>query len=194
VAGVSPFVVPNSYYSLELTESAQQLARGAVQPITREFLAGEIVISRGDVISAADIEALQELGLIQSIPEWQELLGAVSLIIILSGFLWLYFLRRQPASLASLRPVFGRHLFFSLSAREFSSQTGPSFPYTASGLWVTGVCALWIGPAIIFQSVVHSLAYGIRCNGSDHLLHDHCCAPSLRLGRPQRSGASRQAS
>jgi hypothetical protein len=163
---VSPFVVPNSYYSPELTESAQQLAREAVQPITREFLAGEIVISRGDVISAADIEALQELGLIQTIPEWQELLGAASLIIILAGFLWLYFLRRQPVSLISLRSQFLiaiLFLLFFIGARILIPNRTVIpyiYPLPAFGLLVSALYG--IGPAIILSIPLSILtAYGM---------------------------------
>lgn len=163
---VSPFVVPNSYYSPELTESTQQLAREAVQPITREFLAGELVISRGDVISAADIEALQELGLIQSIPEWQELLGAVSLITILVIFLWLYFLRRQPVSLISLRSQFLIALLFLLffiGARILIPNRTVIpyiYPLPAFGLLVSALYG--IGPAIILSIPLSVLtAYGM---------------------------------
>ncbi len=163
---VSPFIVPNSYYSPELTESAQQLAREAVQPITREFLSGENVVSRGDVISAADIEALQILGLIQSIPEWQELLGAVSIIIILSGFLWLYFLRRRPASLSSLRSQFLIALLFLLffiGARILIPNRTVIpyiYPLPAFGLLVSALYG--IGPAIILSIPLSILtAYGM---------------------------------
>jgi putative nucleotidyltransferase with HDIG domain len=152
---VSPFVVPNSFYSPELTESARQLAREAVQPITREFLAGEIVVSRGDVISAADIEALQELGLIQSIPEWQEFLGAASLVIILAGFLWLYFLRRQPASLTGFRSqllIALLFLLFFIGARILIPNRTVIpyiYPLPAFGLLVSALYG--IGPAIILS-------------------------------------------
>ena len=163
---VSPFVVANSFYSPELTESAQTLARKAVQPITREFLAGEKVISRGDIITAADIEALKNLGLVQSIPEWQELLGAVSLVIILSVFLWLYFLRRRPASLSGLRSqvlIALIFLLFFIGARILIPNRTVIpyiYPLPAFGLLVSALYG--IGPALILSIPLSILtAYGM---------------------------------
>jgi membrane-associated HD superfamily phosphohydrolase len=104
--------------------------------------------------------------LIQSIPEWQELLGAVSLIIILSGFLWLYFLRRQPASLASLRSQFLIALLFLLffiGARILIPNRTVIpyiYPLPAFGLLVSALYG--IGPAIILSIPLSILtAYGM---------------------------------
>jgi len=163
---VSPFIIANSFYSPELTESAQQLAREAVQPITRKFLAGEKVISRGDIITAADIEALKNLGLVQSIPEWQEFLGAVALVIILSGFLWLYFLRRRPASLSGLRSqvlIAIIFLLFFIGARILIPNRTVIpyiYPLPAFGLLVSALYG--IGPALILSIPLSILtAYGM---------------------------------
>jgi hypothetical protein len=163
---VSPFVAANSFYSPELTESAQELARETVQPITREFLAGEIVISRGDVITAADIEALKKLGLIQSVPEWQELLGAASLVIILTAFLWLYFQRRRPASLAGLRSqllIALLFLLFFIGARILIPNRTVIpylYPLPAFGMLVSALYG--IGPALILSIPLSILtAYGM---------------------------------
>ena len=163
---VSPFVIANSFYSPELTENAQQLARDEVQPISRDFLAGEKVISRGDVITAADIEALQHLGLIQSVPEWKELVGAVSLIVIFISFLWLYFLRQHPASLAGLRSQFLIALLFILffiGARIIipnRTVVPYLYPLPAFGLLVAALYG--IGPALILSIPLAILtAYGM---------------------------------
>jgi cyclic-di-AMP phosphodiesterase PgpH len=163
---VSSFVVPNSFYSPELTESAQTLARDAVQPVTREFLAGETVISRGDVITAADIEALQKLGLIQSIPQWQELLGAASVVIILAVFLLLYFVRRRPVALSSLRSqmlVAFIFLLFIIGARIIIPNRiviPYIYPVPAFGMLVTVLFG--IEPALILSIPLAILtAYGM---------------------------------
>jgi len=163
---VAPFIVPNSFYSPDLTASAQTLARDAVQPISREFLAGETVVSRGDVITAADIEALQKLGLIQSIPEWQELLGAAAFVIILAIFLLLYFVRRRPSSLSNLRSqmlVAVIFLLFIIGARIIIPNRiviPYMYPVPAFGMLVTVLFG--IEPAIVLSIPLAILtAYGM---------------------------------
>jgi len=94
---VSPFVVPNSFYSPDLTEQARQAARDAVQPVTRSYVPGEIVVQRGTVIDEADLEALSRLGLAAEQASWEDYLGAFALIAAMGGLVTLYFLRRKPA-------------------------------------------------------------------------------------------------
>jgi putative nucleotidyltransferase with HDIG domain len=163
---VSLFIIPNSFYSPELTDSARIAAREAVQPISREYLAGETVISRGDVITAADIEALQKLGLVQSTPAWQELLGAASIVIILSGFLWLYFLRRRPPFLSSFRSqvlIAFIFLLFFIGARVIIPNRiviPYIYPIPAFGMLVTVLFG--IEPALVLSIPLAILsAYGM---------------------------------
>src|SRR3990172_1143395 len=73
------FVVPNSFYSESLSESARDEARAAVQPVVRTFLSGEVLVQHGQVISAADLEALQQFGLVQPEVRWQDYVGAAAL-------------------------------------------------------------------------------------------------------------------
>ena len=58
------FVTPNVGFSAELTESARQEALQTIQPVTRRFIAGQTVVQKCQVISTADLEAIQQLGLI----------------------------------------------------------------------------------------------------------------------------------
>lgn len=191
---VSPFVVPNSFYSPELTDSARKLARDAVQPVSRQFLSGETVVSRGNVITAADIEALQKLGLIQSVPEWQELVGAVAVVIIMAVFLWLYFLRRRPPTLSNLRSqllVALIFLIFFIGARiVIPNRTVIPYiyPLPAFGMLVTALFG--IEPALVLSIPLAVLtAYGMP-NAFDltvYYLMTSLCA-ILTLGPARRIG------
>lgn len=62
---VKAFVVPNSQYSQELTTAAQSAARTEVEPVVRSYKQGETIVAGGEIISAADMEALQEFGLVE---------------------------------------------------------------------------------------------------------------------------------
>jgi cyclic-di-AMP phosphodiesterase PgpH len=99
----SPLVVANSFYSPELTETARQTARDAVQPVTRLFVEGQTVVTRGQVITPVDLEALTALGLIQPQSPLYSLLGAAALVGLLAIFTAMYFSQRQPVSVSDLR-------------------------------------------------------------------------------------------
>lgn len=99
------FIVPNSLYSDELTEAGRTSARETVEPIIQSFKSGERIVSGGQIITSADLEALQTLGLIQPPQEWQNYLGAGALVLALSIFLWLYFGFRRSAFINAMRSL-----------------------------------------------------------------------------------------
>ncbi len=102
---VSAFVAPNSVYSADLTESARQSAREAVEPILQKYKAGEIIILRGQIIRPVQLEALQELGLIEQSSPWQDYAGAGALVIMTASYIALYFSRRRMQFLLDARSL-----------------------------------------------------------------------------------------
>ena len=76
---VAAYLAPNSLYSPELTEAARQKARQAVQPVIRTFRRGETIVQRGQVLTPADIEALQQYGLLRGSTPWQSVLAPLLL-------------------------------------------------------------------------------------------------------------------
>lgn len=116
---VSAFVVPNSLYSDELTEAAREKARTDVQPVIRNFKVGEAVVSRGTVITATDLEALQNLGLAQTQLIWQDFARAAMLVILTITFLFFYIRRKQSLreDMRSLTLIALLFLTFLVTAR-----------------------------------------------------------------------------
>ena len=94
---VSPFIVPNSFFSPDLTDAARQKARQSVEPVTQTYLAGETVVPRGKVLTAADIEALETLGLVRPSNPLLEYIGTAAMLIVVMAFVGIYFHRRRPA-------------------------------------------------------------------------------------------------
>ncbi len=109
---VSPLVVANSFYSPELTQAARQAARDALQPQTRVFVQGQTVVTRGQVITPGDLEALAALGLIQPRDPLYGLLGSAALVGLLAVFTAVYFSRRQPLAVSDLRGILLLGLLF----------------------------------------------------------------------------------
>jgi len=99
------YVTANSLYSADLTEAAKQSAREAVQPVTEDYKSGEIIVLRGQIITAAQIEALQKAGLIEEPSPWQDYVGAGALVIMMGAYVSLYFSRRRLPFLLDARSL-----------------------------------------------------------------------------------------
>ena len=98
----SAFVAPNSFYSETLTQQVRDETSAAVQPVVRTFLSNEVLVPRGQVITEADVETLQQFGLLQPEAAWQDYLGAAALVAT-SFVLAALFLRYRPELLEDLR-------------------------------------------------------------------------------------------
>lgn len=163
---VSAFVAPNSVYSPELTESAKATARESVQPVMEEYKQGETIILRGQIITAAQLEALQEFGLIREASPWQDYAGAGALVITIAIFVNLYFSQRQLPFLFDARSLIVIALIFILfiiSVRltiENHTVLPYAFPLPAMGLLLATLFGLDAG--IIFSMALALLAsYGM---------------------------------
>jgi putative nucleotidyltransferase with HDIG domain len=111
---VTVYVTANSEYSVDLTEAARTSAREAVLPVTEEYKAGEIIVLRGQILTAAQIEALQKFGLINETEPWQNYVGAGVLVIMLAAYVVLYFSRRRMQFLLDARSLVLVALIFLL--------------------------------------------------------------------------------
>lgn len=98
---VSAYVVPNSQYSQELTTAAQQSASDSVQPAVMSYKAGETIVAGGDIITPAELEALQEFGLLQSEQPIETYLSAGALTLACAFFVGFYYYRRPRIALLS---------------------------------------------------------------------------------------------
>ncbi len=98
---VSAYVVPNSQYSQDLTTAAQQAARDAVPPVTVSYKVGETIVAGGDIITPAELEALQQFGLIEAEQPAETYLSAGMLMLSCAFFVGLYFYRRPRIAFLS---------------------------------------------------------------------------------------------
>ncbi len=151
---VTAFVVPNSFYSEELTTAARQAARDAVKPIVQTYKTGETIVPAGEIITPADLEAFQQLGMIRPGQRWEDMLGAAAIILLSAVLVPLYFYRRNrssvvndPRSILVIALVF---IVFLIGARLFTNRTlAPySYPLQAAGLLITTLFGLETGLVI----------------------------------------------
>jgi len=168
---VSAFVTTNSMYSADLTDAAKQSARDAVEPITEEYKAGEIVVLRGQIITAAQLEGLQQLGLIEQSSPWQDYAGAGALVLVLAVLTRLYFSRRHLQFLTDARSLVVAALifiFFVVAARFIIPERTVlpyAYPLPAVGLLVATLFGLETG--IVFSIVTSLLVPYAMPNGLD---------------------------
>jgi len=93
---ISPLVVPNSSFSLELTNQARAKAAEAVTPIPVTIRQGEVIVRSGSPLSTTDIEKIDALGLRQTLPDVASFGGWLLLAILVVGMLLAWIWRFRP--------------------------------------------------------------------------------------------------
>ena len=90
---VSPLIIANSVFSHENTAKAIDDARSLVEPVSKQYIGGEIIINSGEVIDPVTWEALQELGFTEPRNRLTDYIAASLLVIAVMGFNLLYIRR-----------------------------------------------------------------------------------------------------
>lgn len=151
---VTAFVLPNSFYSEELTTAARQAARDAVKPVVQIYKTGETIVPAGEIITPADMEALKQLDMIRPGQRWEDMFGAGAVILLSAALVPLYFFRRKrsnvvndPRSIIVMAVTF---VVFLIGARLFTNRTlAPyGYPLQAAGLLITTLFGLEAGLVI----------------------------------------------
>jgi len=151
---VTAFVVPNSFYSEELTVAARQAARDNVKPVVQTYKNGETIAPAGEIITPADMEAFQQLGMISTGQRWEDMFGAAAVIALSAAFVPMYFYRRKRSVVVndarSLMVIALIFIVFLLGARLFTNRTlAPyGYPIQAAALLITALYGLETGLVI----------------------------------------------
>jgi putative nucleotidyltransferase with HDIG domain len=164
---VSSFITATSLYSAEATAHEKESARNQIAPITATYIAGETIIQRGQRVTPEIMEALTKFGLIQAEHSLQDILATIALVILLTFFVILYFIRRNLSIFDStgfiiiLSMMF---LVFLYGARFFIPNRAVApfiFPLPAFGLVIASLFNLEAG--IVFSILLSVLsAYGLQ--------------------------------
>lgn len=148
---VTAFVVPNSFFSQELTDAAQQSARDAVKPVVQTYKAGETIVPAGEIITPADMEAFQQLGMIGPGQRWEDVGASAAIIVVCAVFVPLYFYRRRrsvvlndPKNVLVIALLF---ILFLVGSRLFVGRTlAPyGYPIQSAALLFTALFGLEVG-------------------------------------------------
>lgn len=159
---VAPFIAPNSLFSKDETQKARDKALEAVKPVLRNFIAGEIIIRRGQLISPLTLEALQAFGLIQEKSSLQSILASFSLVAIITASIALYFYRRKFSAFYEKKRIILIAFFFLMflfSVRFFIPNRTVLpylFPLPAFGLTIG--CLFPIEAGVVLSIALTTLA------------------------------------
>jgi hypothetical protein len=188
-----PFIAANSFFNEAATNAAREAARQAVTPVTQSFVQGQTVIARGRVITAADIEAVTALGLLQpTTPQWQDSISDILTVIITLAIFGIYLRRYNPKFFASPKLMIfmgGTLLVFLLIARiVVPGRTVLPFLFPSTTLAMLTAVAL--GPnaavtlSVIFAALVSNISNG-RIDVTAYVAAGGLVA-ALTLGRGER--------
>ena len=131
-------IVPNSTSAPQLTELARQEAADNVEPLQQSFDINSSIVHQGDIIDEADIEAMQQLGLLQAETNWENGVSLFIAVLLIVTLLAQYIIRLHPEFFSS-----GRHMtllstllvLFILGAKLLiPGQVLLPFLYPAAGL------------------------------------------------------------
>ncbi|MBL8056459.1 MAG: hypothetical protein JNK29_07155, partial [Anaerolineales bacterium] len=113
IALVSPLIVPNSFYNEGATRAAREAAAQAVEPVGKQIVRGQAILTRGRVVTEEDLETLRALGLLQPDFNWQQTVSAALAVLLTGGLVVLYSRRFHPEVGRDPKLVLLMGLFFN---------------------------------------------------------------------------------
>ncbi|MEX1248126.1 MAG: HDIG domain-containing metalloprotein [Anaerolineales bacterium] len=155
------FAVPNSFYSEELTEQAREEARALVQPVMVSYQNEEAIAQRGQVISEADLEALQQFGLVQTEASWQNYVSTavLTLAVFILAVLYLRYKPRLAGDLRGMTVVVALFILFLITARlTIVDRTVVPYVYPLAGFGLLVSSLYSSQAAMVFSFVLSVLA------------------------------------
>lgn len=111
---VSDLVKPNSMYSQAQTESARQEARASVEPVMKSFVAGETIVSRGQIITPQIWETLEQYDLIEPTDNREMIFSSAVIVAVFGALIPLYLRQRTVKTINTRAGVVVLGLLFLL--------------------------------------------------------------------------------
>jgi hypothetical protein len=156
---VRPLIVPNSVFNAEATEAQRQAARDAVEPVVRQIQRGQAIVTRGQVVTEEQLEALRVLGLLQPEFDWRTTVSSVLAVLITALLVGIYAQRFNPEIAHSPKLVLLLGLLFNsfLLAAQFLVPGRTVFPYIFPAAALAMLLTVLIGPNL---AITVSVALG----------------------------------
>jgi putative nucleotidyltransferase with HDIG domain len=153
---VSAYIVPNVKYNQRATDLARMRAAQAVPPVTRSFVQGETIVSRGQVVEALQLEALEAFGLLSAANRWQGVAVQALLVALLGTALALYAFRVTPELLRNVGLTAVTSLLFVVAAlaMQFAIPDRTVLPYFFPAATLPILLAILVTPGLGLMSAL----------------------------------------
>lgn len=192
---VQRFLVPNSFLDPDATEAARAQSHAKVGPVLRTFEVGQVIVREGEIVTALDIEVLDQLGLRQSQVKWTDFVRAGGLALSGTLLLFLYLARFQSDTIWDGRQLLLLVLllsFFVLIA-GIMTPSGIVLRYLSLAPALAMLASAALGPqAGVASAIFLGAAAGIIDDGSLEMLIYVSLGgviAALTLGRVERISA-----
>jgi putative nucleotidyltransferase with HDIG domain len=128
---VTAFIAPNAMLNQAATDAARENARAAVAPIQKTYAPGETIVSRGELITSLELEALQTYGLLKPPDPWQRIAIRTLLVVTLASALTLYATRLHGEQVREVRMASTLSVMFIalVAAMQFMIPNRTVLPY-----------------------------------------------------------------
>ncbi len=167
---IAPLVVPNSSFSEARTEEERRRQAAAVEPVRIDVQVGQVIVRNGDVITPADVEVIEELGLLRGGPDFGRLAGwlvfAAIVVALLLGWVWRFrrdlWHRDNVLILVGLLVVFAAFALKLTAGRE-------TLPYLIPTAAIGMVVAILLdaGAAMVLMAVLALIAGAVGGDSID---------------------------
>jgi putative nucleotidyltransferase with HDIG domain len=162
---ISPFVVANSSLSEAMTAAEKQRAAAEVAPVMVQIRLGQAIVRQGDVITAADLEILQRLGLTKDKPDFTKFGGWFALAMLVVGLLlaWVWRFRRDLWHRNNILMLVGLLLIFATVALKLTAGR-PTLPFLLPTAAIGMLVAILLdaGAATVLLAVVAIIAGAVN--------------------------------
>lgn len=168
---VTPFIIENSLFSEEQTNALIQKAKDEVEPVARQYIAGETIVQKGQIITPLIREALSHYGLIQSQNLTENYIAAAVLVLISAFVVGIYLNQTLPALYEDKKGLLLTSLSFLVflfSARFIISERAVApyvFPIAALGMTIASLYSS--GTGMVFSLVLSILVAFDHVHGLD---------------------------
>jgi len=163
------FIIPNSLRDDAATAQRRLEARQAVEPKQVSYLAGQVVIREGAVVTPEVIEALQHMGLATPLVDWGDIAGLAIFALLVALIIGLYLWRYEKALIQRPRSLFLLAVlllgFVIVAKLMVPGRTVLPYIFPASALAM--LLTVLMGPGLaLAASAVLAMMVGVMTDGS----------------------------
>jgi putative nucleotidyltransferase with HDIG domain len=164
---ISPLVVANSSFSIELTNQARQKAIDQVPDVVVDYAQNEKIVGRSERVTPAALEAIEKFGLLEARPDVARLGGwfLIAVLVAVTLIAWVWRFRRQLWHRTNALVLIGLIVFgATLLMKVTAGRPGLPFivPIAAAGMLLA--ILLDAGVATVVLAILALLAGAVNGN------------------------------